>query len=88
MWASAPRKPLPSGSARINPSNTTNWVYMSDFDVVGISLSIAESFKDLSTVNTFLVVVSYLSFLKVILRAWEQRLLAPEPMLKTQGRKK
>lgn len=57
-------------------------------DVSGIAVSIVKSIKGDSTVNDFLVVVSYLAFLKMILRTWEQKLLAPEPMLKAQGGKK
>jgi len=53
-------------------------------DTVGIALSVVDGFKDPSTVHTFLVVVTYLGFLKVILRAWEQKLLSPEPTLKVQ----
>ncbi|PTL79837.1 hypothetical protein [Vitiosangium sp. GDMCC 1.1324] len=54
-------------------------------DVAGVAVSVVERLKDPSTVNAFLVVVSYLAFLKVILRTWEQRLLSPEPMLKTRN---
>ena len=48
-------------------------------DVSGIALSIVNSIKGASAVSDFLVVVSYLAFLKMILRMWEQKLLAPEP---------
>lgn len=69
---------------------------MADSNVVGNAVSIVEGFKDPATVNTFLVVASYLTglkvlmhtwgaILKVILRTWEQKLLSPEPMLRTRS---
>jgi len=60
---------------------------MDTVDVIGRSLSIVEGLDDPATVNTFLVVVSYLALLKMALRAWEQKLLAPGLMLKSQGMK-
>ncbi len=57
---------------------------MGTVELIRRSLSIVAGLNDPATVNTFLVVVSYLAFLKMTLRAWEQRLLAPGPMLKAQ----
>jgi hypothetical protein len=52
--------------------------------ILGTALSVVAELKDPSTVNTFLVVVMSLSHLKMVLRAWEHRLLSPEPMLREQ----
>jgi hypothetical protein len=57
---------------------------MGTVEVIGGFLSIVEGLDDPATVNTVLVVASYLAFLKVILRTWEQKLLASGPMLKSQ----
>lgn len=57
-------------------------------DVAGMALSVVESFKDPSTVSTFLVVVSYLALLRVILRTWEVKLLSPESRLKTRSKQR
>ncbi|PTL75405.1 hypothetical protein [Vitiosangium sp. GDMCC 1.1324] len=69
---------------------------MGGSEVAGIALSVVKELKDASTVNTFLVVASYLTglkvllltwgaILKVILRTWERKLLSPEPMLRTRS---
>ncbi|WP_375767800.1 hypothetical protein NR798_39960 [Archangium gephyra] len=61
---------------------------MGVIDVAGMALSIVKSLKEPAAVNTFLVVVSYLSLLKMNLRTWELRLLSPESTLKTRSKQK
>ncbi|REG27754.1 hypothetical protein ATI61_10991 [Archangium gephyra] len=61
---------------------------MGTTDVIGSALSIVEGLNDPAMVNTFLVVVSYLAFLKMTLRAWEQKVIAPGPRPKARRRKK
>lgn len=58
---------------------------MDTVDVIRRSLSIVEGLNNPATVNTFLVVVSYLVFLRMALRAWERKILAPGPMLKSRA---